>query len=173
MSESAVFHRWSARLKNSAIEVNGSVITRTTSYGFNRYGFTGICGLADSFIKDIKNRGKYKWAMKINRMQRWAYVGLCQIEQVQSHSFAEWNRWKIGNGHYCVCSDGLVFSNSDSDVNCQQKSFLYYVGDVLHFEYDSIIGTLIVTRNNRERYQMNIEQGNAKNYAICSYLLDN
>jgi hypothetical protein len=39
---------------------------------------------------------------------------------------------------------------------------------VLQFEYDSIIGKMIVTKNNSERYEMDIEKG--KKYAVCAYM---
>lgn len=43
---------------------------------------------------------------------------------------------------------------------------------MLQFEYDSIIGKMAVLKNNKEKYEMNVEKNAAENYAFCAYLLN-
>lgn len=49
-------------------------------------------------------------------------------------------------------------------------SFRFKAGDVLQFEYDSIMGKMIVTKNNNQQYEMDIEKKADEKYAICAYL---
>jgi hypothetical protein len=51
-------------------------------------------------------------------------------------------------------------------------SFKFGMGDVLQFESDSIIGKMIVTKNNSEQYEMDIEKGSIEKYAVCAYLFN-
>lgn len=71
-------------------------------------------------------------------------AGICQIRQAKEHQFGDWDWAKLGHGHYCVSSYGLVLSHSDDSVNFTQKSFRFRAGDVLHFEYDSQMSKLKV-----------------------------
>lgn len=70
--------RWSARMKNSDIEVKGNTITRTTSISFNRYGCYGIGCLADIFTEAVDNSRKHQWGVRIHRI-RGLHIGICQI----------------------------------------------------------------------------------------------
>lgn len=58
-----------------------------------------------------------------------------------------------------VCSDGWIFSHSDTNINLKQKSeFKFKMDDLLHFEYDSGIEKLKVTKDNSEQYEMDVEK---------------
>lgn len=58
----------------------------------------------------------------------------------------------------CIVSNGFVYSHSDINVNFKRMSFSFKMGEMLHFEYDSINGLLTVTKNNSERFEMKIEK---------------
>lgn len=100
------------------------------------------------------------------------YVGICQIEQVLSHKFGEWNWRDVGHGHYCIYSTGRVYSHNDPKVNDQITPFSFYVGDVLKFEYDWKAGKLTINNGEYMQYSMNVEKGTTKKYAVCAYLMD-
>lgn len=113
----------------------------------------------------------YRWTIRIGKCGWFGiYVGMCQIRKAQQHQFERWNWSNIGQGNYCVRSDGHVFSHSDANVNYKLDSFRFEMGDVLQFEYDSVMGKLTVMKNKSEQYKMNIEKDTTENYAICAFL---
>lgn len=71
--------RWSPRMKHSIAEINGRVLNLTAD-AFNRYGFLGTCGLT-SGLSEATNNGKLKWSIRINALEKWMYIGICQIRQ--------------------------------------------------------------------------------------------
>jgi hypothetical protein len=77
----------------------------------------------------------------------------------------------IGHGHYCVRSDGGVFSHSDASANFETLSFEFGTGDVLRFEYDPKQGKLTVQNQKGGRYEWSVERKGEK-YAVCAYLYD-
>lgn len=77
-----------------------------------------------------------------------------------------------GSGYYCINSNGNAYSHSDAHVHSKKSSFGFETGDALSFEYDSIKGKMIVAKNNRERYEMDVEKDAAERYAFCAYFYD-
>lgn len=67
--------QWSQTLKHDKIAINGRTMSRIAG-GQNRYGYWGICGLANSFAEHV-NCNIYKWSIKIKAFKEWMYVGLC------------------------------------------------------------------------------------------------
>jgi hypothetical protein len=115
--------------------------------------------------------GLCRWSVRIAKRQFGMAIGMCQIRQAQSHQFEEWDWSNIGHGHYCVASNGGVFSHSDASANCERLSFKFGTGDVLRFEYDPKQGKLTVQNQNGNRYEWSVERKGEK-YAVCAYLLD-
>lgn len=107
--------RWSARLRSRGVSVNGSAISRTADGPL----YT-ICCLAP-FVPNPSGTIQ-KWSAKVT-LKRWIAVGICQIEQALSHNFEKWDWRNTGNGLHCVVSNGIVYSNNNSFINYQKKSF--------------------------------------------------
>lgn len=79
----------------------------------------------------------------------------------------------LGHGHYCVTSDGIVYSHGDANVNAQFEPFEFETGDTLHFVYDSTARKMIIEKENEgKKYEMFVEEIAAKDYAVCVYLLE-
>lgn len=156
-------------MKHSQTKINGRILSRSPN-GQNRYVDYPICGIANS---QTNNNGISKWAVRINRFRRKMYIGICQIRQAQQHQFEQWGWANIGYGHYCIGSNGWVYSHTDLKVNCKPISFKFKVGDILQFEYDSIIGKMAMTvkKNKSQRYEMDIEKSISEKYALCAYLM--
>lgn len=51
-------------------------------------------------------------------------------------------------------------------------SFSFKSGDIIKFEYDSIINKMTVAKNKSGRYEMDIERDTSEKYAVCAYLYD-
>lgn len=149
--------------------VKGRMLIRTTDERRSIDGYYSICGLTGS-LSHATNNGKRKWTVHVNVLKSGMYIGICQIQKAIQHRFKHWGWWNIGHGHYCIVSNGSVYSHSDVNVNCKRKSFEFDAGDVLQFEYDSINGKLKVVKNKNEQYEMDIEKSKEQQYAICSYL---
>lgn len=150
--------RWSARLRNTGIEIKGASITYIAPpIRKNHYGFLGISALTDS-IGEGTNSGKSKWRVRINRLEKGMYVGICQTRYAQQHQFERWGWTNIGHGHYCIRSTGFAASHYDVNVNSKRMPFNFRAGDVLQFEYDSINGKLTVANNKNEKFEMDIEK---------------
>jgi hypothetical protein len=71
-----------------------------------------------------------------------------------------------------VSENGFVFSHLDTNGNKKLKSFPFKAGDLLYFQYDSIDGKLMVSNDNENKFEMNIEKGLVEKYAICVYFRD-
>jgi hypothetical protein len=108
---------------------------------------------------------------ELPKCSEWMAIGMCQIRQAQSHQFEGWIWSNIGHGHYCVDSNGFVFSHSDASANCKTLSFEFGTGDVLRFEYDPKQGKLTVQNQKGGRYEWSVERKGEK-YAVCAYLFD-
>jgi hypothetical protein len=113
--------------------------------------------------------GLRRWSVRIAKMQYGMAIGMCQIRQAQSHQFERWSWRNIGHGHYCVDSNGFVYSHSDASANCKTLSFKFGTGDVLRFEYDPKQGKLTVQNQKGGRYELSVERKGEK-YAVCAYL---
>lgn len=117
----------------------------------NKYGYFGVCCLTSS-LREGANNGKRKWAVRINKLKRWVDIGICQIRQVHSHKFLRRSWLYTGHGHYCLHSDGSAYSHSDANANNTYILFKFKKGDELQFCYDLVMGKLVVTKINGERY---------------------
>lgn len=141
--------KWNARLKHHTVEIRGKSIIRKALY--SEFGYLAIGGLACETI-ETNEHGKYKWTLRVSKLRKAIFVGICQIKQAQQHHFGIYNWGDIGHGHYCIDSEGWVFSHCDDKVNYRQESFKFKEGDVLQFEHDSIMGKFTVTKNYSQRY---------------------
>lgn len=74
-----------------------------------------MSGLTEDIFKC--NNKKLRWAVQVNALSRWMAIGICQTRQAQRHQFEDWSWEERGHGHYCICSDGKVYSHSDSNTN--------------------------------------------------------
>lgn len=48
----------------------------------------------------------------------------------------------IGHGCYAINSNGWAFSHKMENVNNQQRSFMFDIGDVIFMEYESKTGVM-------------------------------
>lgn len=85
--------------------------------------------------------------------------------------FKRWNWNQIGHGHYCLKSDGYVYSHSDSNINYKILSFSFKTGDLLQFKYDRKQNRLTVTNQKDDRFEIIFER-KGEIYAACAYLKD-
>jgi hypothetical protein len=99
--------------------------------------------------------GLRRWSVRFAKMQSGMGIGMCQIRQAQSHKLEGWNLSNIEHGHYCVDSNGYVFSHSDASAN-KYLSFTFGTGDVLRFEYDPKQGKLTVQNQKGGRYEWSV-----------------
>jgi hypothetical protein len=161
---------WSASQRHSDIAINGGSISRTAVTKSSDGFYYTVCCLGGEM--GDSDDGLCRWSVRIAKMQQLMTIGMCQIRQAQSHKFEEWNWNNIGHGHYCVSSDGSVYSHSDAPANSKYPSFEFGTGDVLHFEYDPKQGKLTVQNQKGGRYEWSVERKGEK-YAVCVYLAHN
>ena len=50
----------------------------------------------------------------------------------------------VGHGYYMVQDSGLVVSHSDTNINCEIKSFEFRKGDMIEFRYSPAEGCLSI-----------------------------
>lgn len=113
--------KWSPRLKHSDAEINRKILSRTNNR-LSRFGFSSVCGLMET-ISEATHSGKYEWAVRINSLRNYMYIGICQIRQASKHMFENWGWRYVGHGHYCITSYGFAYSHSDASMNFKRKSF--------------------------------------------------
>lgn len=134
----------------------------------NRFGCFGVCCLANGAFEGEQ----HKWAIRVSAMKRWIIIGICQIEKAEENQFEERGFKESMHGHYCVVSNGFVFSHSDAEVNSTVKSFKFRKGNVLQFEYKPELAKLIVTKDNNERIETVFKIEVGKKYAPFVYFID-
>lgn len=99
------------------------------------------------------------------------YLGICNVEQAQSHKFESWGWLNVGDQHYCVQSNGPVKNHSDASENSSAKSFNMKTGDLLKFEYHFENCKLKVTNGNDQLVEIEVTKGKKnENYVVCAYL---
>lgn len=107
---------WLVELRHkdlTLMDLSTKVVTRT-----HKHTTLSVCCLANLEIPDNDFR-VYKWRLKITRVSPFSqvFVGICQEDLAREHSLIMWPWDQIGHGHYCVSSDGYVFSSCDPTVN--------------------------------------------------------
>lgn len=94
--------------------------------------------------------------MKIKYKTGEIMVGVCLKNVVQNTNFNDRtiNWTETGHGCYGLNSSGWCFSHQLKDVNNQQRSFKFDIGDVIFIEYDKNNGHL--------RFYLNEDDGDFK-----------
>lgn len=142
--------RWTASLKHPTIDVNGGVVTKTSSC---RALEESVCAMSMRTLNPLPAT-TYRWSFRILKLADRINLGLALETHVKLHGFVHWNWSNIGHGHYLVSSYGRTTSHSNVKVNGKFKAFEYGQGDVLSFAYRE--GVLTVTKNHDKEFKFEV-----------------
>lgn len=91
--------------------------------------------------------------------QNWLGVGLVHKNSAQQKSF-NFSYATVGHGCYMVGSNGLVWSNKQSDINNTVKSFNFLKNDTILVVYDPQTKKAIFkkegSKNPKDQYEMDL-----------------
>lgn len=87
-----------------------------------------VCCLGNKIMSD-DDEGLSEWSIKIDSLEYWMCVGICDVQRAGGNKFEEAVWRETGHGHYCVSTSGEIFSHSDQNVNDKLNPFVFKAGD--------------------------------------------
>ncbi len=88
------------------------------------------------------SKGKYTWAIKINKLVGWIGLGMVLKKQISAGQFKFVNYNTIGHGCYLISNNCYSWSHSQTEQNSKSLSFPFYTGDTIIMQYNPSAGEL-------------------------------